>query len=107
MGKERLLETVKLILTWDIRPGKEAAYFNFFAEKLGPRLAKLGLDEMEAWYTVYGDAPQILTAGVANDMATMRRILTGPEWQNLSAELANLVANFHYKVVTNTGRFQL
>ena len=44
---------------------------------------RLGLQPTEAWYTVYGEGPQILTGAVAEDMETMRRILAGDDWRQL------------------------
>jgi len=98
---------IKLLMSWDIKPGLEAIYFDFIVNEFLPNLLRLGIQPTEAWYTVYGSGPQILTGGVARDLETMTRILDSEEWQDLQSRLLNYVTNFEYKVVPDTGRFQL
>jgi len=98
---------VKLLMSWDIKPGLEAAYFEFIVNEFAPSLSRLGLQPTEAWYTVYGAGPQILSGGVAEDLETMTRILDGKDWHDLQSELLIYITNFECKVVPDTGRFQL
>jgi len=98
---------VKLLMSWDIKSGVESAYFDFIINEFAPGLLKLGLQPTEAWYTVYGSDPQILTGAVARDLETMTQILDSGEWRELQSELLVYIANFEYKVVRDTGRFQL
>ena len=98
---------VKLLMSWDIKPGQEAAYFEFIVKEWAPGVMKLGLQPTEAWYTVFGDGPQMLTAGITEDIETMREILESAEWRNLQEKLFAFVTNFQQKVVPATGRFQL
>lgn len=98
---------VKLLMSWDIRPGHESEYFEFLVREFAPGIMRLGLQPTEAWYTVYGDCPQILAGGVTEDLATMRRILNSPEWRELQDRLLSYVQNYEQKIVPATGRFQL
>lgn len=98
---------VKLLMSWDIKPGLEESYSDFIINEFLPSLLQLGLQPTEAWYTVYGDGPQILTGGIAKDMKTMTRILNSEEWHELQSELLAYTTNFEYRVVPDTGRFQL
>lgn len=98
---------MKLLMTWDIKPGRETAYLDFVTSEFAPGLMRLGLEPTEAWYTVYGEGPQILTGGVAQDMETMRDVLASEEWQGLRDRLLDYVSNFNYKVIPASGRFQL
>ena len=98
---------IKLLMSWDIKPGLEASYFDFVVNEFLPSLLKLGVQPTEAWYTVYGSGPQILTGGVAKDLETMNQILDSDEWQDLQSKLLTYITNFEYKVVPDTGRFQL
>ena len=66
---------VKLLMSWDIKSGLESTYFDFVVNEFAPGLLRLGVQPTEAWYTVYGSGPQILTGGVAKDLETMTRIL--------------------------------
>ncbi len=98
---------VKLLMSWDIKSGREQPYFEFVVREFAPGLMRLGLQPTEAWYTVYGEGPQILTGAVAEDIETMRRILAGDDWRQLREKLLEYVSNFGQKVVTASGRFQL
>ena len=98
---------IKLLMSWDIKPGLEANYFDFVVNEFMPNLLELGIQPTEAWYTVYGSGPQILTGGVAKDMETMNNILDSEEWHELQSKLRTYITNFEYKVVRDTGRFQL
>jgi hypothetical protein len=94
-------------MSWDILPGQEQPYFEFAMQTFAPALMKKGCQFTEAWYTLYGDAPQILTAGVTDSLEEMREILDSEEWEELMQRLLEYVTNFHYKVVPATGRFQI
>jgi len=98
---------VKLLMSWDIRPGLESAYFNFVAHDFMPALSRLGLNPVEAWYTVYGEAPQILASAETDDAQHMERILQDAEWQNLKQKLMTYIMHFRQKVVPSADRFQL
>ena len=97
----------KLLMSWDIRPGKESEYFEFVVHEFAPKLQRLGIQPTEAWYTLHGDAPQILTGGVAEERATIVNILHGEEWKSLHKKLMEYVSNFNHKIVLHTGNFQL
>lgn len=99
--------TVKLLMTWDIRPGQEQTYFEFAMQTFAPALMKMGWQPTEAWYTLYGNGPQIMTAGITDNVDKMREILDSAEWEELKSQLLEYVTNFAYKVVPATGRFQL
>ena len=98
---------VKLLMSWDLKAGREQAYFEFVVQEFAPGLMKLGLQPTEAWYTVYGKSPQILTGAVNKELETMREILAGDEWRQLRTRLLTYVANFGQKVVEDRSRFQL
>jgi len=98
---------VKLLMTWNIRSGKESEYFEFVVQEFAPKMIRLGIQPTEAWYTVYGQAPQILTGAVTDDRKTMDEILNGEEWQTLRDKLLNYVDNFTSKIVPAVGNFQL
>lgn len=99
--------SIKLLMSWDILPGQEQSYFEFAMQTFAPELMKLGWQPTEAWYTLYGEGPQILTAGVTDDLEKMREILESTEWEDLKDQLMGYVTNFEYKVVPATGRFQM
>jgi hypothetical protein len=98
---------VKILMSWDIKPGSESDYFEFIVREFAPGIMKLGIQPTEAWYTVFGDGPQILTGAVAEDLSTMQSILASGDWKSLQDKLFEYVVNFNFKIVRATGRFQL
>ena len=53
---------VKLLMTWDILPGREQEYFEFVVRDFIPGVQRMGMEPSDAWYTMYGSQPQILAA---------------------------------------------
>jgi len=98
---------IKLLMSWDIKSGQEAAYFEFVVKEFLPGQMKLGLQPTEAWYTVVGEGPQMLTGAVTDDLDTMQSILRSDEWGNLMERLATHVVNYNQKIVLASGRFQM
>lgn len=98
---------VKLLMTWDILPGREQEYFEFVVREFVPGMQRLGIQPTEAWYTTYGDRPQILTGGVTENMDQMQAALSTEDWQELRESLMEYVTNFDWKVVKATGGFQM
>ena len=98
---------IKLMMSWDIRPGQEQTYFEFAMQTFAPALMEMGWQPTEAWYTLYGDGPQIMTAGITDSVDKMRDILDSGEWEELKGQLLEYVTNFEYKVIPATGRFQM
>jgi len=98
---------MKLLMSWNIRTGREAEYFEFVVKEFAPGLMRLGLQPTEAWYTVYGDCPQILTGSVAEDMQAIRHVLSSDEGHELMDKLGGYVTDYRQKIVQATGGFQL
>ncbi len=98
---------VKLLMTWDIKPGREHEYFEFIVQEFIPALEHLGLKAEDAWFTVYGDYPQILTSVRADSLTEAQRALASPEWQRVTQRLEEYVSNFSYKIVDARPGFQL
>ena len=97
----------KLLLRWDIRPDRESEYSDFVANEFIPRINKLGIVGIQAWYTVYGDCEQIMVSGVTQTTEQMRYILNSDEWDRLRDRLDELVENFSIKVVPASPGFQI
>jgi len=96
----------KLIMSWDIRPDFESEYSDFVANEFIPSIGKLGLGDIQAWFTVYGECEQILVSGNTSTEKQMRYLLNSDEWELLRDRLADLVDEFDMKVVEGTAGFQ-
>jgi hypothetical protein len=98
---------VKLLMTWNIRNGLEDEYFEFVMQEFAPGLLELGIQPTDAWYTAYGDHPQILTGGVSDDLRSLRQALGSPKWRELKLELLTYVTDYSQKTIRASGGFQL
>lgn len=98
---------VKLLMSWNIRAGLEDEYFEFVMEEFAPGLLELGIRPTDAWYTAYGNHPQILTGGVAEDLGSMRQALASPTWRELKLELLTYVKDYSEKTIRASGGFQI
>ena len=98
---------IKLIMTWNIREGKEAEYLDFLNRDFTKLLLSMKIHPTDAWYAVWGRGPQVIAGGVAEDMPTMEQALQGREWKSLQDKLGEFVIDFKYKLVEHTGSFQL
>ncbi len=98
---------VKLLMTWNIRNGLEDEYFEFVMEEFAPGLLELGIQPTDAWYTAYGNRPQILTGGVADDLGSLRRALATKKWRELKLGLLTYVTDYSQKTIRASGGFQL
>ena len=98
---------IKLLLTWDMIPGREQEYFEFLVREFVPGLQKLGIEPAEAWYTTYGKSPQMLTEFLAEDLDEVRQALDTDEWVKLNDRLLEYVTNFQSKIVKAGKGFQM
>jgi hypothetical protein len=98
---------VKLIMTWDILPGREQDYFEFVVRDFIPSLQRMGMEPSDAWYTVYGKQPQIMTAAQMPTLTALQDTLNTNEWQSLTRTILDYVENFEYKIVPSRTGFQL
>jgi hypothetical protein len=98
---------IKLLMSWDIKPGRDAEYFEFVVREFVPGLTRLGLQPTEAWFTIYGEGPQVLAGGITEDLASMRAALSSKEWETLRGRLLEIVTNYRQKIVRATGTLQL
>lgn len=98
---------VKLLMTWDIKPGQDQEYFEFLVREWVPSITRLGMEPTESWFTTYGDCPQIMMGGLTKNLEAMKRILASDEWQNLHSRLLEYVKDYNHKIVRATGGFQL
>ncbi len=101
------MDAVKLLMSWDILPGREEDYFEFHIRKFVPALEGLGVALSEAWLTVYGEQPRLLAEAKIPNLGSARQLLDSNAWGDLGIQMQELVENFEYKVVPLRSGFQL
>ena len=72
-----------------------------------PGMQGLGIEPTDAWFTAYGDAPQIMVGGSTPEMGSMQQVLTSAGWVDLREKLMQYVDNFAFKLVRARAGFQL
>ena len=99
--------SVKLLMTWDIIPGREQEYFEFVVREFIPEMQGMGLEPSDAWFTLYGDQPQIMAAANMPTLAELESIMNSSEWESLTNRLLDYVENYEYKIVQSRAGFQI
>jgi hypothetical protein len=85
---------VRLVFSWNIKTDEEAAYFEFIVQEFAPKIMKMGVRLTEAWYTTYGEGPQIIMPGVAAERDVLRQALESDEWLELVEKLNGFVTDY-------------
>lgn len=98
---------VKLMMTWDILPGREEDYYEFHIRKFIPTLEKLGLILNEAWLTVYGDQPRLMAEAMVSNLSRAQSVLRSEDWEYLGVQLSDFVENFEFKVIPSKTSWQM
>ena len=98
---------VKLLMTWDILPGREQEYFEFVVRDFIPELQRMGMEPSDAWFTMYGNHPQIMASIQMTDINALQSVLDSSEWESLTQRLLDYINNFDYKIVQARSGFQI
>ena len=94
-------------MTWDILPGQEQDYFEFVVRDFIPGVQNLGLKPSQAWFTLYGDRPQILAEMLTPDLGSAQQVLDSNEWADLKLRLLDYVEDFSLKIINARRGFQV
>lgn len=89
----------QMILTWDIRPGREQEYSEFINNRFAPSLVEIGLPPSDVFYTAYGKAPQIMVILEVPNRTTLKRALGSERWAEMKEDLLNLIDNYNERVI--------
>ena len=98
---------VKLLMSWDIAPDHEQEYFEFVVRDFIPSVQRMGMEPSDAWFTMYGNQPQIMTAAQMSNLNSVQRALSSSEWKELTQRLLDYVESFDFKVVQARSGFQI
>ncbi len=98
---------IKLLMTWDILPGREQEYFEFVVRDFIPGVQRMGMEPSDAWFTMYGNKPQILAVMQMSGVDELNGVLGSTDWKDLNQRLLEYVENFNYKVVPARSGFQM
>ena len=68
---------------------------------------KLGINDIQVWYTAYGKCEQKMAEGVSESSDDLLRIMHTDEWHALTDRLQGYVLDFSQKVIPATRGFQI
>ena len=100
-------QPVKLLLSWNIRSGREESYLQFITQEFPESMLKANLQPSEAWYTIYGNWPEVTMGFVADDLETLKTFLNSDTWAKLRRKLAAFINHSRLGVVRRRGGFPL
>jgi hypothetical protein len=98
---------VKLLMTWNIRPGKEEVYLQFITQEFPESMLKANLQPTDAWYTVYGDWPEVMMGFMAEDLEALKKFLTSKAWAEIKTKLMVYIKDYRHKVLYLERGFQI
>ena len=97
----------KIIMRWNVRPEMESEYFEFLVRELIPAMNKLGINDIQCWYTAYGECEQKMAEGINESADDLLQVIRTAEWHNLTDKLQGFVLDFSQKVIPATRGFQI
>ncbi len=98
---------VKLLMTWDIRAGLEETYFTFITQEFPVVLQRANLQLTDAWYTVYGNWPQVRMAFMCEDITILQTFIISAPWLNIKRKLLTYILDYQQKIIPARGGFQI
>ncbi len=99
--------STKLVMNWDIRPETESEYFEFLVHEFIPGMNRLGIGEIQVWYTTYGECEQKLATGITPDLEQMQTALGSDDWEKMTEKLNGYVTDWNLKVIPANRGFQM
>lgn len=97
---------LKLLVTYNIKPNREAEYYRYVLGEFLPKLQNIGLLMVEGWHTAYGDYPIRLLVFKTQDDANLPQIMQGKEWLEGKETLLKLVRDYEEILVPAKTSFQ-
>lgn len=95
-----------LLLTFDVAPDQEEAFYRFALSEFVPGMQGMGLYLIRAWHTIYGEYPLRQAEYVAENLDTIWDALDSEKFVELEARMLNFVSNYNRKVIRFSERFQ-
>ncbi len=91
----------KAVMSWNIKAQDNSEYFEFVVQDLLPSLMKIGLRPTQAWFTMWGNGPQIITTleSVDGDLDSLKEALQSDEWRDIRERLMCHVKEFKQRIV--------
>ena len=96
----------KLLMEFDIRPGKQQSYIRWLMGEFIPEARDLGLHMLMAWHVAYGDYPMRQLVFVAEDLDSARRVFHSDRWRAMEDRFQAYTTNYRRKLVPYRDGYQ-
>jgi hypothetical protein len=90
---------MKIMISYDMRKGKEQECQDYLVNKLAPGLGRLGFRFSDVWYTIWGKSPQILGGGEVKDAEQAQEIFSSTTWERMVGDLEPLTENLRVRLL--------
>ena len=100
-------KAVKILMTWNVRPGREEDYLAFVTQDFPESMLQADLQPTEAWYTIHGDWPEVMMGFMAKDLQSLQQFLVSETWAKMKARLMTYIKDYHQKVIPLRRGFQI
>ena len=102
-----MLQPIKLVISYNMQPGKEEACQRYIVQEVGAVLNKFGFRFTEAWYTAWGNGPQIMGCGLLESAEVARELLNSDAWHKSIAGLQRYVTDLSVRAIEPAAAFQV
>ncbi len=96
----------KLLITYDIQPGKQDAYYRFALGEFVPGLRSMGIHMLSAWHVAWGDYPERQLVFVTESAEVLQAAFASDRWQHLEERLRGFTTDYTRRVVHYAAHFQ-
>ncbi len=97
---------LKLLVSYNIKPNREAEYYRFVLGEFLPKLQNLGLLMTDGWHTAYGKYPIRLLVFKTQDDTDIQQVLDSDEWIEGKKTLLKMVQDYEERLVPARRTFQ-
>jgi hypothetical protein len=97
---------VKLLITYNVKPAREEAYYRFMMGDFMPAVQNMGLIMADAWRTAWGNYPQRLIGLVAESHKDLEQVLNSERWHEIEDALVDYVSDYQRQAVPYRSGFQ-
>lgn len=101
-----IIPKYKMLISYDILPDKQEAYYRYVLGEFVPALRLMGIHMVSAWQVVYGDYPERQVVFVCEDRDVIDDALGNPRFKMLEDRLKSYTDRYTRKVVNYEERFQ-
>jgi len=103
---QMIIPRYKMIMLYDIQPGRREMYYEFVLGEFVPALQEMGIYIAEAWQTAHGEHPDRMASFVAEDYDTIEDAINSRRWFDLDERFRRYVTNYTLKIVPYRPGFQ-